>query len=118
MLSQQPLRYVGTLDASASAIAFASASASRWVMTNFTLGWENVSVNAAMATFMLFEGDTATASTIFFQFDVSTSSGFYSIDHREVGIQASDAGTSMRLQTGTSEIGTFSVMFTGYYGGG
>lgn len=118
MLSQQPLRYIGTLDTSASAIVFASATASRWTLTNFSIGWENVSLSGAMATIMLYEGTSVTVSTIFFQFDVSTSNGLYDLNMGEVGIQASDAETSMRLQTGTDESGSFTAMFTGYYGGG
>ena len=115
MWRQSPLRYRGRLETSASAIAFASASGTRWTLTDFSVAWSNVST---LATLMFVEGATTTVSTIFFQFGVSTSSGFFSARHGEVGIQASDAGSSFRFLSGSSEAGSFTVAFAGYQSGG
>jgi hypothetical protein len=110
MLRQAPALYRGLLDTSVSAICFASITGTRWNLTGGWIGWTNVS---GSATFQFAEGPTQTA---FFQFGVSTSQGFAKFN-LGTGIQASDTGTSFRFYTGSSESGSYSVMFTGYYTG-
>lgn len=113
---QAPLKYRGQLDGSNSATAFASASMSRWVLTNGAVVFENAS---GVSQFDFIE-TWDSVSTSFFRFDASVSSGMFSFNLGIHGIQASEANSGFKIavDVGATGTGSYSCVFTGYYTGG
>lgn len=113
---QAPLRYSGKIDGSNSATLFASASMSRWVLTNGAVVFENAS---GVSQFDLIE-TWDSVSTSFFRWDASVSSGMFAFAIGTHGIQASEAnsGFKIAIDVGATGTGSYSCVFTGYYTGG
>lgn len=86
-------------------------------MTNFNVGWSNMTTSATVA---LWES-TATGSmadgSVFFQFSVSNTSGTFFLSMGDRGTQASDTNSQMGITTGAIA-GTMTAVFAGYFTGG
>lgn len=115
VFQQEPLRYRGQLDGSASAAVFSSITGTRWVLTNGNIGWANISVSAMFSFIETWDS----VSTVFFRYNASTTNGCDSFDLGPVGIQASDTCSGFKFAVdNTTAVGSYSIAFTGYRTGG
>jgi hypothetical protein len=102
------------IDGVTSATGIVGAAGSKFVLQEFTLGWSNMT---SSCTVCLMERDTATTSGTFLQFVIhgSSTGGMNSMYFGEIGIPASQTGTSLYMTTGIA--GTYCGFFSGYLTG-
>ena len=115
---QSPLRYRGVLDGSNSATVFASATASRWVLTNGFIGFQNAS---GVSYFSLVETYDS-ASSVFFNWNASNTSDNFSFNlgvHGVMGTITNTQPSGLKIIIDVSNTsGSYSCMFSGYSVGG
>lgn len=118
VFQQAPLRYCGVLDGSNSATVFASATASKWVLTNGFIGFQNAS---GVSNFSLVETYDS-ASSIFFNWNASTTSDNFTFDlgvHGVMGTITTSQPSGLKIVIDVSNTsGSYSCMFSGYSIGG
>ena len=115
-LNHFPARNKVTIDGGASVTAFAAIANSRWVLTNFTLGWANMLSSATVALWETSQTGSMANGSIFFQFSTSLTSGGWSLSFGDIGVEASAIFSRLGIMTGAIA-GTFTAVFGGYYKG-
>jgi hypothetical protein len=116
ILNHLPLRTKVTLDGGLSATAFAAVANTRWVLTNFNLGWANMLDKATVTLWETSQTGSMANGSVFFQFMTSTTSGTYFLRMGDFGVEASAIFSRMGIMTGVVT-GTFTAIFSGYLKG-
>ena len=112
--NHSPLRARIKIDGGGSSTAFASATGSRWNLTQGVVTWANLDTST---TISLYEFN-ATNSVQFLTFIASASHGIVNMDFGEYGVQASSSVASRLVFNVGTVGGTVCAFFAGYQTGG